>query len=106
MFLFLNSFYDNPNQRRSAVSALGNLHQCNKPFTDFMPKFTRLINNVGYTDDQAKIDLLSVKLSDEMNQLLIGQDILTDYLGYITWLHKLNTDVYVAGQQKNLQTGF
>ena len=30
----------------------------------------------------------------------------TDYLGYVTWLHKLVTDVRVAGQRKNLQTSF
>ena len=74
MFTFLTSLYDDPNCRRSTVSALGNLHQRNKPFSDFIPEFTQLMNNVGYTDDQFKIDLLSVKLLDEMNQLLIGQD--------------------------------
>ena len=106
MFSFLTSLYNDLDRRKSAVSALRNLHQCNKPFTDFMPKFTRLMNDVGYIDDQAKIDLLLVKLSDEMNQLLIGQDMPTDYLGYVTRLHKLDTDVRVAGQQKNLQTSF
>lgn len=44
------------------------------------------MNYLGYTDDQAKIDLLSVSLSDEMNQLLIGQDMPADYLGYVTQL--------------------
>lgn len=104
MFTFLSSLYDDPDRRRSAVSALGNLHQRNKSFSDFMPEFTRLMNDVGYTDDQSKIDLLSVKLSDEMNQLLIGQDMPTDYLGYVTRLHKLDTDVRVANQRKNLRT--
>ena len=103
MFTFLSSLYDDPDRRRSAVSALGNLHQRNKSFSDFMPEFTRLMNDVGYTDDQSKIDLLSVKLSDEMNQLLIGQDMPTDYLGYVTRLHKLDTDVRVANQRKNLR---
>lgn len=68
-----------------------------------MPEFTRLMNDVGYTDDQSKIGLLSAKLSDEMNQLLIGQDMPADYLGYVTRLHKLDTGV-VAGQRKNLRT--
>ena len=103
MFTFLTSLYDDPDRRRSAVSALGNLHQRNKPFSDFMPEFTRLMNDVGYTDDQSKIDLLSVKLSDEMNQLLIGQDMPLDYLGYVTRLHKLDTDVRVANQRKNIR---
>lgn len=58
------------------------------------------MNDVGYTDDQSKIDLFSVNLSDEMNQLLIGQEIPLDYLGYVTRLHKLYTDVRVAGQRK------
>ena len=40
MFSFLTSLYDDPDRRRSAVSALGNLHQRNKPFSDFMPEFT------------------------------------------------------------------
>ena len=31
---------------------------------------------------------------------------LTDYLGYVTWLHKLDTNIRVTGQQKNLQTSF
>lgn len=69
-----------------------------------MPKFTRLINDVGYTDNQSKIDLLSVKLSDKINQLLIGQNMRINYLGYVTWLHKLDTNVCVANQQKNLHT--
>ena len=72
VFSFLTSLYNDPDRRRSAVSALENLHQRNKPFTNFMPEFTRLMNDVGYTNNQAKIDLLLVKLSDEMNQLLIG----------------------------------
>ena len=63
------------------------------------------MNDVGYTDDQSKIDLLSVKLSDEMNQLLIGQDMPAGYLGYVIRLHKLDTDVRVAGQRKNQHTG-
>lgn len=61
-----------------------------------MPKFTHLINDVEYINNQSKIDLLSIKLSDKINQLLIGQDMLTNYLRYITWLHKLDTNVYVA----------
>ena len=72
MFSFLTSLYDDPNQCRSAISALGNLHQRNKPFTDFMLKFTRLINDIGYTNAQAKIELFLLKLSNEMNQPLIG----------------------------------
>ena len=104
MFSFLTSVYNDSDRRRSAVSALGNLSQRNKAFTEFMPEFTRLMNDVGYTDDQSKIDLLFVKLSDEMNQLLIGQDMPTDYLGYVTRLHKLDTDVRVANQRKNLRT--
>ncbi len=81
MFTFLTSLYDDPDQQRSAVSALENLHQRNKSFSDFMPEFTRLMNDVGYTDDRSKIiDLFSVKLSDEMNQLLIGQDMPLDHL--------------------------
>lgn len=55
-------------------------------FSHFIPEFTRLMNGLGYTGDQAKIDLLSVSLSDEMNQLLIRQDMPADYLGYVTWL--------------------
>ena len=105
-FSFLSSLYDDPDRWRSVVSALGNLHQRSKLFTDFMPEFTRFMNDVGYTDDQAKIDILSVKLSDEMNQLLTTQDMPADYFGYVTRLHKLGTEVRVAGQQKNLQTSF
>ena len=63
------------------------------------------MNDVGYTDDQSKIDLLSVKLSDEMSQLLIGQDTPLDYLGYVTLLHKLDTNVRVANQRKNIRVG-
>ena len=81
MFIFLTSLYDVPDRRRSAVSALGNFHKRNKAFSDFMLEFTRLINDVGYTDDQSKIDLLSVKLSYKMNQLLIGQDMPFDGSG-------------------------
>lgn len=106
MFSFLSSLYNDPVRRRRTVSALGNLYQRNKPFSDFMAEFTRLINDVGYTDDQAKIDRISVKLSDDMNQLLIGQDMPADYLGYVTRLHILDTNVRVAGQQKNLRTEF
>lgn len=40
MFTFLTSLNDDPGRRRSAVSAFGNLHQCNKPFSEFMPEFT------------------------------------------------------------------
>ena len=105
MFTFLTSHYDDPDRRHSAVSALGNLHQRNKSFSYFMPEFTRLMNDVGYTDDQSKIDLLSVKLSDKMNQLLIGQDMPLGYLGYVTRLHKLDTDVRVANQRKNIRVG-
>lgn len=104
MLSFLTSLYDDPDRCKSAVSALGNLHQRNKPFSIFMPEFTRLMNNVGYTDDQAKIDLLLLRLSDKMNQLLIGQDMSADYLGYVTCFYKLDTDVCVASQRKNLQT--
>lgn len=32
-----------------------------------MPEFTCLINDIGYTNDQAKINLLLVKFFDEMN---------------------------------------
>ena len=106
MFSFLTSLYDDLDRRRSAVSVLGNLHQHNKPFTNFMPKFILLMNDVGYTNDQAKIDLLLVKFSDKMNQLLIKQNMPTDYLGYVTQLQKLNNDVRVIGQQKNLQISF
>lgn len=69
-----------------------------------MPEFIRLMNDMGYTDEQSKVDLFSVKLSDAMNQFLIGQDMPMDYLGYITRLHKLDTDVHVANQRKNLRT--
>lgn len=61
-----------------------------------MSKFTCLINNIKYTNDQVKIDLLLVKLSDKINQLLIRQNILMYYLGYVTWLHKLNTNIHKA----------
>lgn len=104
MFSFLTSLYDDPDRCRSAVSALGNLHQRNKLFSSFMPEFTRLMNDVGYTDGQAKIDLLLVRLSDKMNQLLIGQDMSADYLGYVTRFYKLDTDVCIASQRKNLRT--
>ena len=67
MITFLSSLYDDPDRRRSAVSALRNLQQRNKPFSEIMPEFTRLMNDVGYTDDQPGICLLSVKLSDEIN---------------------------------------
>ena len=67
MFTFLASLYDDPDRRRNSLSALGNLHQQNKSFFDYMREFTRLMNDVGYTDDQSKIDILSVKVSDEMN---------------------------------------
>lgn len=63
-----------------------------------MPKFTQLLNDMGNTDNQSKIDLFSVKLLDEMNQLLISQDMLIDYLGYVTWLYEFDTDVCVANQ--------
>ena len=98
MFSFLTSLYNDSNQRKSVVSALGNLHQRNKPFTDFMPKFTHLMNDVRYTNDQVKIDLRLLKFSNKKNQLLIGQDMPMNYLGYVTRLHKLDTNVRVAGQ--------
>ncbi len=84
IFTFLISLYDGLNQRRSAVSALGNLHQQNKVFSNFIPEFSRLMNDVGYKDDLSKSDLFSVKLSDKMNQLLIKQDTPLDYLRYVT----------------------
>lgn len=46
-----------------------------------MPEFTHLMNDVGDMDDQSKIDLLFIKLSNEINQPLIGQDMLTSYFG-------------------------
>ena len=36
--------------------------------------------------------------------LAVGQDMPTDYLGYVTRLHKLDTDVRVANERKNLRT--
>lgn len=54
MFSFLTSLYDDPDRRRSAVSVLGKLHQRNKAFTDFIPGFTRLVNDVWYMDDQSR----------------------------------------------------
>lgn len=105
VFTFLTALYDDPGRRRSAVSALRNLHQRNKSFSEFMPEFTRLMNDVNNTDDQSKIDLLSVKLSDQMNRLLIGQDMPLDYLGYVNQLHKLDNDVRVANQRKNIRVG-
>ena len=99
LFSFLTSHYDDLDRLKSVVSALGNLQKRNRPFSDFMPEFSRLMNGVGYTDDQAKIDLLSVKLCDKMSQLLIGQDMPADYLDYVTRLHKLDTDAHVAGQE-------
>ena len=41
-----------------------------------------------------------------MNQLLIGQDMLLDYLGYVHRLHKLDTGVRVANQRKNVSSRF
>lgn len=56
------------------------------------------MNNIRYIDNQSKIDLFFIKLSDKINQLLIGQNMPNNYLGYIIWLHKLNTNVFVANQ--------
>ncbi len=64
------------------------------------------MNNIGYTNDQSKIDLFSIKLSGKMNQLLIGQDIPLDYLRYVIRLDKSDTDVNVANQRKNIRVSF
>ncbi len=81
IFIFLTSLHYKLDRRRNAVSALGNFYQRNKAFSNFMPEFTRPMNDVIYKDDLSKIDLFSVKLSDEMNQLLIRQDMPLDHLG-------------------------
>lgn len=39
----------------------------------------------------------------KMNQLLIRQDMPVDYLGYVTRLDKLDTDVRVVCQRRNLR---
>lgn len=51
------------------------------------------MNDVSYTDDQSKIDLLFVKLPDDMNQLFISQNMPINYLWYVTQLHKLDTNI-------------
>lgn len=57
------------------------------------------MNDLGYTDDQAKIDFLSVSLSDEMNQLLIEQDMPADYLGYVTRLTNILMSVWQVSER-------
>ncbi len=57
-----------------------------------MPEFTRLQNDIRYMDDQFEIDLFSVKLSHEKDQLFIGQRMPLDYLEYVTHLHKFDTN--------------
>lgn len=97
MFTFSTSLYDKPNCQCSAISALGNLHQQNKAFSDFMPEFKWLINDIsGYSNDQLKIDLFFMKPLDKMIQLLIGQNMPFDYLRYVTRLYKLDINVRVA----------
>ncbi len=105
MFTFPTSLYDDSDSRCNTVSVFENLHQRNKAFFNFMLEFLQLMNDVGYKNDQSKIDLLSVKLSDQMNQFLIGQSIPFDFLGYVTRLHKLDTDVRIANQRKNIRVG-
>lgn len=63
-----------------------------------MLKFTYLINNITYMKNQSKIDLFLVKLLNKMNQLLIGQNMPINYLEYITWLHKLDTNICITNQ--------
>ncbi len=63
------------------------------------------MNDVGYKANQSKVDSFSVKLSDKMNPLLIRQNMTLDYLGYVTWLHKLDTDVRIANQKKYIRVG-
>lgn len=106
MFLFFSSIYNNTNQHANKVSAFRDRSQRNKAFTKFMLEFTCLITDVKYTDNQSKIELLSIKLLDKMNQLLIDQDMATNYLGYITQLNKLDINVCIINQQKNLYTNF
>lgn len=63
-----------------------------------MLESTCLISDIGYTDNQSKIDLLFVKFLDKINQPLICQNILTNYLEYITRLYKSDTNVCMANQ--------
>lgn len=103
MFIFLTSLSDNLDRQNGRVSALENLCQQNKPFSDFILEFTWLMNNISYKNDQSKNDIFSVKLSNETNQLLTGQDISFNYLRYVIWLYLLDIDVFVAHQRKNIR---
>lgn len=58
------------------------------------------MNDIEYINNQSKIDILSVKLSNKMNQLLIGENMPINHLRYITWFHKLDANVYMANQQR------
>ena len=105
MFTFPTSLYDDSDLRRNTVSVFGNLHQRNKAFFNFMLEFLQLMNDISYKEDQSKIDLLSVKLSNKMNQFLIGQSMPFDFSEYVTRLHKLDTDVRITNQRKNIRVG-
>ena len=61
------------------------------------------MSNVCDKNDQPKIDLLPVKLLIQMNQLLIGLNKPFTYLQYVTELQKLDTDVFIANQRKNIR---
>lgn len=71
-FLFFIFIYNNSNQCKSTISVFGNLSQRNKAFTKFMQEFIYLIIDIGYIDNQFKINLPSVNLSHKINQLLIS----------------------------------
>lgn len=85
----LTSLYDDPVRRRRG---LGNLCQRTSPFPILCPNSPFWLTTLGIHTDP---DLLSVKLSDEINQLLVGQDMPADYLGYVTRLHILDKKVFV-----------
>lgn len=101
MFSLPTSLYDEPDYRRRAVSALRNSHQCKKTLFRFIPVLTRLINNFGCTDDQAKIDLLSGQAFWWNESAFDWTRYAGPLLGLISLgLHKLGIDVRAAGQRK------
>lgn len=95
-------FYGNHLDRLVAVDALANFHQRNLPFQEFMTEFMGLISNVGYMDDRTRINSLAMKLSDEMYEIVIEQDMPTCFFDFVNSLFKIDANLRSANPRKSL----
>lgn len=102
MLDLIEIFFENHLGRLVAVEALANFPQRNLPFQEFMTEFMRLISNVGYEDDRTRIDSLAMKLSDEMYEIVIEQDMPTCFFEYVDRLFEIDANLRSANPRKSL----